>query len=178
MSERKWHHIQGSAHRTERWVMLLSEHLYPQVFPIIPLYSQYNMFPLYILPRFNPCLVEGRLRYASCCQQPTVTALSAIPLIIAQRSPCVEPNHGVLGVSGAETSEESPLKDNQNCWLTAEHPEGDPCFSHEYKCDIDRKSSPGERTEDTEQVKESENKWVQERARGLNTRFTRFASHR
>lgn len=73
----------------------------------------HKSLPPRVLPRFNPCLWGARLHWASCCQQPPVTALSAIPLIIAQRSPCVEPNRGVLGVNGAKTSEESPLEDNK-----------------------------------------------------------------
>lgn len=126
-------------------------------------YTIHCIPPLCIFSRFNPCRgVGGQLHWASCCQQPTVTALSAVPLIIAQRSPCVEPNRGVQGVSRAKTSEESPLKDNKKTadWLQTTQ-RGDPCFSHEYKCDIDRKSFPGERkektAEETEQEKGSEN---------------------
>lgn len=88
--------------------MLLSEHLHPQSLSNYP-----HVFTKLFLPRFNPCLWGARPHWASCCQQPTVTALSAIPLIIAQRSSCVEPNRGVLGVNGAKTSEESPLEDNK-----------------------------------------------------------------
>lgn len=101
---------QGGAHRTARWVILLSEHLHPQSLSNYP-DTHYTISP-YVLPRFNPC-------FASCCQQPNVTALSAIPLIIAQRSPWVESNCGVQGVNGAKTSEESPLEDDKKTadWL-------------------------------------------------------------
>lgn len=94
--------------------MLLSEHLYPQTLSNYPTVFTIQCVSPYIFPRFNPWLWGGRLSLGpSCSQQPTVTALSAIPLIIAQRSPRVEPYCGVLGVRGAETSEESPLKDNK-----------------------------------------------------------------
>lgn len=87
----------------------------PNVCPIIPLLT--IPFPL----TFSPDLTHvcGKVGFASCRQQPNVTALSAIPLIIAQRSPCVESNCGVQGVSGAKTSEESPLEDNKKTadWL-------------------------------------------------------------
>lgn len=66
-----------------------------------------------ILPRFNPCSRERGLCYAGFSQPPTITAKPAIPLIITHWSPRVEPNCGFLGVSGAETYEESPLMDNK-----------------------------------------------------------------
>lgn len=89
----------------------------PKVWPIISMYSQHHLH--LHSTRFNPRSWEGGPHRAGCCQQPTVTALSAIPLIIAGRSPCVEPNRGVLGVNGAKASEESPLEDNQKTadWL-------------------------------------------------------------
>lgn len=120
----------------------------------------------YILPTFNPCLREGRLRWASCCQQPTVTALSAVPLIIAQRSLRVEPNCGVHDVNGAKTSEESPLKDNKKTadWLQTTQRE-----IRTFHMNINvilTGNLPQERTEktaeETEQGKESENKWKRE----------------
>lgn len=68
-----------------------------------------TMYYACILPRFNSCLRECRLCYASFCKQLAITAKSATPLIIAQRSPCVEPNCGFLWVSVALRRKRSHL---------------------------------------------------------------------
>lgn len=91
----------------------------PKVCPIIPPNSRCDVFPHTFSPDLTHAFRKAGFARLAVVSKPTVTALSAIPLIITQRSPCVEPNRGVLGVNGAKTSEESPLKHNKKTadWL-------------------------------------------------------------
>lgn len=152
----------------------------PKVCPII--YSQYNVSS----PTFSPDLTHawrrgwGGLHQAGCCQQPTATALSAIPLIITQRSPCVEPNCEVLGVNGAKTSEESPLKDNKKTadWLQTTQ-RGIRAFHMNINV-ILTGNLPQERGRKRQQKRRSKWKGVKINERGgvQEDRTLRFVSHR
>lgn len=75
MSEGKWRGIQGGKHRTERWALLLSVHLYPQSLSNYPAeYKTRCISPTYIFSRLNPCLGrEGRFTRLAVVSNSTVS---------------------------------------------------------------------------------------------------------